>query len=163
MEASDIAAIATAYASVVATAALALEIRRWFETGPRLKLTVIPRSRLVGGVTEDKNVYLTARITNTGNLPTTILNFALLEYKSYLNKIWGRACNSAIVPNPASGGRMLPYVLQPGTEWTGSTFYDVDLEQWVATGRLFVAIYHSHSSRPVLRRVTVSKEKAISS
>ena len=108
MEASDIAAIATAYASVVATAALALEIRRWFETGPRLKLTVIPRSRLVGGVTEDKNVYLTARITNTGNLPTTILNFALLEYKSYLNKIWGRACNSAIVPNPASGGEDAP-------------------------------------------------------
>lgn len=41
--------MATAYAAVVATAALALEVRRWIESGPRLSLSLMAPGIVVGG------------------------------------------------------------------------------------------------------------------
>ena len=142
------------YAAIVATGALALEIRRWFESGPKLTLTLIPIAKLFGGIEPDENEYLCARITNRGDRPTTITNFALHQYRSLIHRHLNRAFRSAIVPRPEVGGGIaLPHVLQPGTQWAGMAIYNAELIDWARTGALFVAIYSSGSRRPIKRKV----------
>jgi hypothetical protein len=75
--------VVAAYAAIVATGALALEIRRWFESGPRLSIRVMPEAEMVPAIDSKNATYLLAVATNRGNLPTTITNFALLDYGSW--------------------------------------------------------------------------------
>lgn len=145
---------ATWYAAIVATAALALEVRRWFESGPRLTLTVMPEAVTFGQFIPENHTYLAARITNRGTQPTTITNYALHQYPTIFHRWMRRSTRSAIVTHPEHGPN-LPYVLQPGTEWMGSARYNDDMRDWVETGQLFVGIYHSHGKRPVLCRVVM--------
>jgi hypothetical protein len=153
----QVTAYAAIYAAIVATAALALEVRRWFESGPRLSLTLIPEAKVYGGIVDDKNVYLHARVTNRGSMQTTITNFGLHEYKSIFHRWTMRAKKSAIVPVPKNA-QPLPYLLLPGTEWAGSTIYNEELRSWAESGKLFVAIYHSYSNYPIQRKVRLTSE-----
>ena len=147
------------YAAIVATGALALEIRRWFESGPKLTLTLMPNAKLFGGIESDENEYLCARITNRGDRPTTITNFALHQYRSLIHRLLNRAFRAAIVPRPqVVGGVALPHVLQPGTEWTGMAIYNAELIDWARTGELFVAIYSSGFRRPTKRKVVYADD-----
>lgn len=147
-------AVAVIYAAIVATAALALEVRRWVESGPRLVLTIMSQAKAFGGPVLDENTYLHARVTNRGAMPTTVTNFALHSYSSRVHRLW-RKSNKAAVVN-AIQGHQLPYVLQPGTEWAGSVVYNDELREWAETGALFIAIYYSHSSRPIQAKVKLS-------
>jgi hypothetical protein len=52
---------ASIYAAIVATGALFLEIRRWFESGPRLKVTIICPAIQVGGAQEDDRALQEAK------------------------------------------------------------------------------------------------------
>jgi len=147
-------AIVAGYAAIVSTGALALEVRRWFESGPRLTLSIIATAKFFGGPVQDDREFITARVTNRGALPTTITNYGLLEFRTPLHALLMKSAKAAVVPDPSVGGAgRLPHVLQPGTEWTGAAVYDEGLLEWVATGRLYVAMYSSHRSRPLLRRV----------
>ena len=151
LSATDATAI---YAAIVATGALALEIRRWFESGPRLTLSIISKAKTYGGVLPDDKEYLVARVTNRGDLPSTISNFALHEYRSVFHRFFNRSSKSAIVPHPeVLGGPILPHVCQPGTEWSGATTYNQELVDWASTGKLFVAVYYSHTHKPLKRKV----------
>jgi hypothetical protein len=151
---TDIAAI---YAAIVATAAFALEFRRWFESGPKLLLNLISQAQIYGFSENDEGEYLHARTTNRGDRPTTISNYALHQYKTPFHRWLNKSSRSAIVTRPdLFGGLPVPYVLQPGTEWSGVTKYDDELIDWAKTGKLYVAIYSSHSNHPIVKRVSYS-------
>lgn len=87
MDLSDLEAGAVIYAAIVATAALALEVRRWVESGPRLVLTIMSQAKAFGGPVPDENTYLHARVTNRGVMPTTLTNFAHHSYSSRLHRL----------------------------------------------------------------------------
>ena len=158
--ANDASAIAAIYAAIVATAALALEVRRWFESGPRLSLTLMPEAEVYDADIPDPNTYLLARVTNRGTMPTTITHYCLLEYRSLFHRLVGKDNRTAWVRQPF-GGHPLPYLLQSGTEWSGSAIYDEELREWAISGKLFVAIYHSHARRPLQAKVKLApKEEA---
>jgi hypothetical protein len=88
------------YAAIVATGALALEIRRWFESGPKLYLTIMSQAQLFGTGQQDESEYLAARVTNRGDRPTTITSYGLHQYKSPFHRWLNRSSKSAIVPRP---------------------------------------------------------------
>jgi hypothetical protein len=55
------------YAAIVATAALALNIRTWFESRPRLKVTVTPNGMVISaGPQFDERDLIIATVTNLG-------------------------------------------------------------------------------------------------
>ncbi len=110
-----------AYAAVVASAALALEVRRWFESGARLKISCMPNAKTINVPGTEGAAFLIASVANRGNAPTTITHFALYEYKNWFDRLRSKPAWTAVIVNPAPPGALvgLPCVLQPGEVWTG--------------------------------------------
>jgi hypothetical protein len=155
MSVEAVAYIATAYAAIVATAALALEIRRWVESGPRLSLSVMAPAVVAGD--DDNREFIFVGVTNRGSMATTITHFGFLEFSSWWRRFRNRASWSAIVPHPQYAPVEFPYVLEPGTRWNGGAVLQDEVLEKANRGNLYVAIHHSHRSRPALRRVVLSK------
>lgn len=155
-------ALVAVYAAVVSTGALALEVRRWFESGPRLAMTVIPEAQQVGGPVRDDRVFVSVRVTNRGTQPTTVTNLGFVEFRRpWLRYFDRRTSRAAIVPMPGAVPQYQPpYLLQPGTEWTGMASYDDALREWVATDRPYVAVWTSHRSKPLLARLVKQPQRA---
>ncbi len=76
-----------AYAAIVATSALVLEVRRWFESGARLKIHIMPEGKTVNMPGTEDKTYLVATVTNRGNAPTTITHFALRDYGDWFGRL----------------------------------------------------------------------------
>src|SRR5260370_1404529 len=75
------------YAAIVATGALFLNVRTWFETGPRLKVTVIPDGMVIGpGPQSDEQDLVIATVTNIGKTPVLITSLLLWEMPTW----WAR-------------------------------------------------------------------------
>jgi hypothetical protein len=54
-----------AYAAIVSTGVLALQIRRWLEAGPRLRITLIPGGMTIGaGPDLDETDLFIVTVTN---------------------------------------------------------------------------------------------------
>ena len=100
-------AAATAYAAIVATAAFALEVRRWLKEKPKLDITPMPGAvpATLGGSDSDKNdSLLVVNVVNLGGATTTILGLSLVEFRTFWRR-WGRRPNrSFLVPQPQPKG-----------------------------------------------------------
>lgn len=154
--------IVAAYAAIVGTGALALEIRRWVESGARLSMDVSAPMRTFNLPATEGQEYLIATVTNRGDTPTTISTMALLTYPNIWMRWRGRSSRSAIVANPILPGqeRALPKTVSPGDVWQGVAVYNDELRDWAKSGNLYVAIYASHSDRPTIQRVRIHPENA---
>lgn len=141
------------YAAVVATGALFLEVRRWFEGKPRLVVNANPGMTTVGprGLGDKKYVIVTA--TNRGSTPTTITHLGLLDFANWWKRLRRQHGRAAVVTHPTIAGTamgQIPFVLEPGRQWSGVLNDDDELKEWMDTGRLYVAIYATHSERALL-------------
>jgi hypothetical protein len=143
------------YAAIVATFALALEMRRWFESGPRLTITVAPEMVLINVPGTEGNTYLFATVTNRGNTPTTISGFHLFDYENWLNRLRSKPKWAVAIlhPHPQPHVVNVPKVVQPGEVWEGAALYEGDLKARIRRGWLYVIIYASHTDKPVRKRV----------
>lgn len=149
------------YAAVVSTVSLTLSARKWLITGPRLTLSVMPRAKAFGGAQEDDNEYLALTVTNRGDLATTLTTMAVFQYRSMIHRWRRKPFWAAIVKNPGiMGGPNAPFLIAPGERWLGMAKYDDRLLALAKSGKLFVAIHASHSSRPFVRRVNWSETAA---
>jgi hypothetical protein len=146
----DVVAI---YAAVVATGAFFLELRRWGESGVKLRVTVMPFAQLVGSFSEaEKNrAYIVLNVANIGDRPTTITHFVVQQYPSRLHKYLGKPSRSALVNQVAGilGASPIPYVLTPGSTWTGFAIRDegADLIIESAMKPTFAGVFASHCSK----------------
>lgn len=101
------------YAAIVAPGALALEVRRWFESGPRLTVQATPDMVMIGnGRREDGLLVVTA--INRGDAPTTITSLGIIEYPGYWARLRNRPTRAFVIADP-NDSRPLPHVLAPGT------------------------------------------------
>ena len=151
-------ACAAIYAAIVATGALFLEVRRWFESGPSLRLKLMTEASLLSGGMKDPRDFLFLWVTNTGAAPTTITHMVLLQYGNFIKRWRDRPYASAFVPMPQiTGGPGLPALLEPGAIWTGAAEYDDGLREMVNSGHLYVGVACSHSDRNFLRKVPVKR------
>lgn len=152
--------IVAAYAAVVATGAFSLEIRRWFESGPRLKLRLMPNAIVLEGGDLRERTYIAATVTNVGTLPTTVTGMGYLQYDNVWRRLRRKSTFQAIIPNPSlDRASNVPHVLLPGTQWTGLGAYTPDLAARVGEGHFYVQIITSHRAKPLMHPVRLhSKE-----
>ena len=143
------------YAAVVSTGALFLEVRRWFESGPRIRLSLMPVAKTFGGLDDDAT-YIGITVTNFGELPTTITHVFLKQYSGWWGRLRRRAVFSAIVPNPSPYGLQgmnPPHTLQTGQIWHAQVSYNAELIDRARSRQLHVGLVCSHSTTPILKRV----------
>jgi hypothetical protein len=148
--------IATAYAAVVATLALGLEVRRWLKEKPKLDITLMPAvlATLGGSESDENDSLLVVNVVNLGGATTTIESLSLVEFTTF-GRRWLRKPNrSFIVPQPQPKGYPInvPSELRPNQRWTGivskrSTPVEFD------TGIFYAQIAASHSKRTTLKRI----------
>jgi hypothetical protein len=55
-----------------------------------------------------------------------------------------------------STAQPLPFELKPGAEWTGIALQNAQVEEWAIEGELYIVPYHSHSEKPLRKRVSLS-------
>jgi hypothetical protein len=140
-----------AYAAIVATGALALEVKRWFESGPRLSIDVMAEAKTFNIPGTEGDTFVAATVSNRGNAPTTITHFALYDYRSRLGSLRRTPHWAALV---ASGHHTpIPAALPPGEVWHGVARHNDELKQRIKAGWLYVVICASHSDKPVMKRI----------
>lgn len=160
MSATDFIA---SYAAIVATAALALEVRRWVEGKPRLILSISPSMQMfdgMGSIDKDKE-YFVSTVVNRGALQSSLEAVTLLSFGSLFSRTlrfkptWSAVCLRPI------GSPTLPHTIATGELWRGAIEYDADLRDRVDSGKLFVGIYVTHRNRPLLKKVRPSSGKLV--
>ena len=143
-----------AYAAVVASAALLLELRRWFESGPKPYLSASADMRFAGQGDGVRDRFIMVQVANRGDLATTITHLVLQRYTTPLARWRNRPRETSIVPLPTLGReQQLPFTLEPGRRWVGMALQDEAIQAVLDRGELWVEIYASHRERPLRTKV----------
>ena len=152
---------------VVAACAFVLELRRWFDEGVKLSMSVMPDATIVGGGVKDPKTYLHITVANRGTSATTITHMVLYNYPDRLSRFLSRL-PLIIFKHPRFLRRwstkhsretfvvktdQVPHVLEPGRTWQGMATHSPEIEKMIEGGRLFVGVIGSHGAKPFLRRV----------
>lgn len=143
------------YAAIVATGALTLEVRRWFESGPKIVVKARPNMTMVDGPKHVTKGVLVVDAVNRGSASTTIETLALLDFPSIWARMRMAPRQSFIVPNPVLEGAVgrPPFVLQPGSKWTGIAYDRADVTGDIQTGTFWAAVYTTDRNKPYLAKV----------
>jgi hypothetical protein len=150
MDAESLGGWATVYAAVVATGALFLEVRRWFESGTRLNV-----SYMLDAITIPRNgdkIYIVITVANRGDTATTITNLGFQAYDSRWQRFWGKASTSFIANNP-SQGQPIPHFIEPGGRWMGMCIQNDEINKLLDTGLLWAEVYATHANKPTSVRL----------
>lgn len=146
----------------VAFGVFLLELRRWFDEGVRLTMSVMVDAKFFGGVIQDDKAYLSITVTNRGSAATTITHMVLYDYPNRLSLFLSKCPRfvrrwfkkhqpQTFVVNTVQ--MPPPYVLEPGRNWHGMAVHTPQLEQMIDAGRLFVGVIGSHSDKTFFPRV----------
>jgi hypothetical protein len=149
------------YAAVIGTSAFFLNVKAWWDSGPKLKLTVIANGVIIGSDGLDEKDLVILNVTNRGGAPTVITNMILFEMNSCWQRWRTRPLKSYIIPNPQLKGypNNIPFDLEPAKKWTGVIRKRSDLIADIRTGNFYTGIYASHRDRPYLIRIPKRKDK----
>ncbi|MHA6685097.1 hypothetical protein [Mesorhizobium sp. A556] len=140
---SDLLAV---IAIIVSVGALALEVRRWVETGPSLVLNLMEDAiEIPAG---DNKPKLALFVTNRGSVPTTITNMVLYEYPSAWARYRKRSTMQAVV-----NCQTVPAEVGINRQWMGKMLYDDQTMKARQEGRLYVGVIASHSQKKYLVKV----------
>src|SRR5262245_15076849 len=83
MDAVQIATLALGvsfFSMIISACAFLLELRRWFDEGVKLTMSVMAEAKTFGRGTADKNTYVSVTVTNRGDAPTTITHMIIYAY-----------------------------------------------------------------------------------
>jgi hypothetical protein len=148
------------YAAIVATGALALEIRRWFDGRARLVVDAAPNIKTINVRFGEGKTFVRVYVINRGSSPTTITGLYLRSYKTVFHK-WLRIVHkNAVVANPNLPGTetgKLPSMLSPGEQWTGITLQTKELEEWTNKDIVYLSVSSTHKEKPTLFRLNAIK------
>jgi hypothetical protein len=148
-------------ALLVAGGALALELRRWFESRARLSITVM--ADMVEIPDDDGRAKGALIVYNRGQAPTTIRNLVLVGYRSPLHRVAGRTTFNGLVPNPGFNfpDPGVPHRLAINDSWMGRFYYNEMLTRARQQKQLYAGVYATHRKRPYLIRVRTPAEVAV--
>ncbi len=141
-------------ALMIACGASALEVRRWFESGPRLRLRIIADVVMVPG--DDKRSKAGLWVTNRGAAPTTITHMVVYIYRSPWHRWRHKTEMEGIVNSPN-----IPSEIGTNRTWFGLLYYSEDLAEARRKGRLYTGVIASHSNRTFLIRIPTAKSPEI--
>jgi hypothetical protein len=151
MDASDWIAI---YAAIVATGALFLEVRRWFETGVHLHLSTMPEMQMVSSSGSNDH-YIVVNVANRGDMATTITHLGLASYGSLWRRLRNNPEKQFVIPNPMppGGAQPLPFLLEPGCHWTGLAKHNPEIRALTKKGDLWALVITTHQNGPIYCRI----------
>ena len=150
------------YAAVVATSALLLNFRSWWESGPRLHLSLMVDGVVIGidQESEEKNLVILT-VTNRGREPTVITHMVVFRMDNWYQRLRLRPSESYLIPNPQLKGfpPIIPGDLESAKKWTGVLRSRPDMLPDLLNGKYFVGVYASHRDRPYLKLIPPKKDK----
>ena len=172
-------------ALALSTGSLFLEIRRWFESGVRLKLTYMVDTVFIvegEGITEPDKRRIYVEVSNRGDAPTTLTNLTFIYHPTILDELrynFSRSFIRRILPcsefwkyldsarsenflyhglNPAES--RFPF-LEPGRRWKGTAVQDEEIDKKLNKGRLWLRIHANHTDKPV--KILLRRRKKLES
>ena len=145
------------WGAILATIVFAWDIYKWKTAGPKLRVTVHTGMETINMPQYDGKTVISVNVSNYGDRPTTITHLGYLWFSSFWGRIRKRPNKAFVIPNP-SDVHVLPYELKQGNLWTGIAIQDENVAQMANAGRLYCVLYHSHSERPIYRRVSIAKK-----
>lgn len=143
------------WGAIIATTVLVWETYKWRNSGARIRYFVASGMKTFGGLGGDEKTYITFRVTNIGDRPTTITTVAGKYYKNLWRKITNKVDQAFIIPNPAFNHQVTPYVLEAGQEWMGGAEQTVGIEEMAKNGYLIIEVYDSVHKEPSSDRVII--------
>jgi hypothetical protein len=102
--------------------------------------------------------FLKITVQNVGTATTTLTNLELFTFvprwKQFLSrvKLRKRSTEKHAVINYYEGSRF-PHKLEVGGEWQALMQQNEDFQSWLETGKLWCAVWHSFSKRPVPAKI----------
>jgi hypothetical protein len=116
------------YAAIVSTSALLLNFKNWFDSGVKLKLSLMDNAKMFGGGTlkSSPDGQIALIVTNQGTATTTITHMVMLEFPSLYRGLRIRPARTALVlrrlldrnipvlPVSPGGSTLTPRIRAPG-------------------------------------------------
>lgn len=165
-------AIVATLAMVIALGTFGLEIRRWFERGPSLKIDCYPWEKTIYGVAGptwktklgerplNPDPFLLVPVTNQGNAAATILSLSISIRPTWLSRRIKTGRRTTLVRYP-SGDAQPPVLLDPGAVWRAHISQDADISHAIKAGQLWVELHASHRKTPISSKVRLSRAKLV--
>jgi hypothetical protein len=150
------------YAAILATSALALNIKTWFDAGVRLKISLIPDGVVIGGDPQfDEKDLVIVTVINRGRTVTVISNLLLFEFSSKWDVWRNRPRKSYVIPNPQLKGypSNIPMELAPSKTWTGAFRRRDDLKFDPHDGKHYAAVCATHRDKPYFKLIPPKPNK----
>ncbi|WP_018416350.1 hypothetical protein [Teredinibacter turnerae] len=146
---SDIWTISiAAYAAIISTFVLGWDAYKWIASGAKLNVSVTMDMIIIGGLSEDKNTYISVLSQNVGDRPTTITNLGGMYYKSWWNAYLRRGKpDVAFIINSPSENQRIPYRFEVGDQWMGMAEQTEGLSKKAREGYLFFILYTACNRR----------------
>jgi hypothetical protein len=150
--------VIAAYAAIISTFVLGWDAYKYLASGAKINLSSTMGMKIVGGIVEDKESYITSIAQNVGDRPTTITNLGGMYYTSWWRAYFRRAKpDIAFVVKQPSDSQPIPYRFDVGSQWIGMVVQTEELESQAKDGYLFFILYTACNGRGKRVRVKVSK------
>ena len=149
-----------AYAAIISTFVLGWDAYKWLASGAKIDISASTGMKVVGGVAEDPNTYVSVTAYNVGDRPTTITNLGGMYFDSWWRAyITRRKPKEAFIITTPSQAQPIPFRFEVGAQWLGMAIQTDDIEQKAKNGYLFLILYTADSGRGHRARVTINEDK----
>ncbi|MFB2563466.1 hypothetical protein [Rhizobium sp. IMFF44] len=139
-------------ALIISTAAFVLQLKRWFDEGPKLRLSLMADAIFVP--MDDKRPKLVLTVINRGSAPTLITHMIAFTFDSRWKRLLNKPSMTGVVNSTL---QRVPSEIGVNQTFMGSMVYDEKLTKARAEGRLYVGVIASHSNKNFLIKVPMEK------
>jgi len=145
------------WGAILSTIVFGWDVYKFRSAGPRLRFSIRTGMETIGVPHYEGKALICAEVTNIGDRSTTITNLGYEHFGKGLRFINRKNDKAAVILVP-SLAQPLPFELKPGAVWTGLALQD-EIEKWPTTGVLYMVLCHSHSKKPLRRRVIIHQNE----
>jgi len=144
------------WGAILSTIVFLWDIYKFRTAGPKLRFSVRTGMQSINMPPYNGKKLIQTEVTNYGERPTTLTNIGLYYFEKPLSwaRLRNRPTKAAILANP-NPAQPFPCELRPGAVWRGLTEQVPEIEKWATKGIVYFDLHHSHSDKPIRRRVVL--------
>lgn len=147
------------YAAVVATAVFVWDIVKWRQSGVHLKGYANSNMKTLHMGDLDDLTYISIRVNNEGDRPTTITGIYLKSYGSAWKKFRKNSSFQAVVNSYLEDRYPIPYRFEVGAPYTALILQTPELEKMSREMRLYAEVAFGAKGSLMLRIPPIEEEK----
>lgn len=142
------------WGAILASFVFLWDIYKWLTGGVKVSFTAQPNMRYSNAI--DDAPFISIRVSNEGNIPTTITNIGAQYYSGFFHKLF-RKPEQLMVINTLRVTGPIPHLLQPGSIWDGIMVQDSKIETMARDGYFYCYLYCSHTQKPIRKRIVIKE------